>query len=257
MLIEIIMKILFMGTGAADWNIETRKNETFFRRFTSVMINDDLMIDCNNETLDFIEKNNCDVGKVENILITHTHSDHFSSSAIEKILTPDKTVIGDERAIPRFNGISAVSRSIPLYTPVKVGKYEIVAVAANHSVENSDEQPLHYIISDGEKRIFWGCDGAWLLNKSWHTIRNYTYDLTVFDGTLNDAEGDYRIFEHNNLHMIIEINATFKALNLMNSDSKTMISHMSRYSQYSHSELEKYLQSYNIIPAYDGMEINI
>lgn len=251
------MKILFMGTGAADWNLQTRKNETFFRRFTSVMINNDLMIDCNYETIDFIEKHNYKTDKIDNLLITHTHSDHYSAIAAEKILGSDKTILGDINALPRFGNTSSIHKAIPLYTPVNIGKYEIIALAANHSVENSSEQPLHYIISDGTKRIFWGCDGAWFLNKTWHTIRKYTYDLVVFDGTLNDNPGDYRIFEHNNLNMITEMSETFKSLNLVNSDSKIMISHMSRYSQYPHKELEKYLKKYDILPAYDGMEIEI
>ena len=51
------MKILFIGTGAADWVLKERKGDEFFRRLTAVKINDDLMIDCSADTSDFTAKN--------------------------------------------------------------------------------------------------------------------------------------------------------------------------------------------------------
>lgn len=249
------MKLLFMGTGAADWGIKNRVRDDFFRRFTSIMINDDLMIDCNDETLDFIEKNSCDTSNVKNLLITHTHEDHCSVFAINRLFGKDATLFCDKDANLEED-LKSVQKVIPLYTPTRVGKYEVIAVAANHSVSNSDEQPLNYIISDGEKRMFWGCDGAWLLNQTWHEMKKYKYDLIVLDGTLGMAEGDYRIFEHNNLRMITEMSATFRQLKLLNDGGKMMISHMSRQAHKSHDELGAYLKKYDITAAFDGLEIN-
>lgn len=251
------MKITFLGTGAADWDINSRKDGEFFRRCTSAMINDDLLIDFNNDTIDYIEKNNLDVKNVKNILITHTHSDHFSAAAINNTFGRDTVVVCDAGAQERIKDVYIGKKTIPLYTKTAVGGYTVIAVEANHSVANSTENPLHYIISDGEKCIFWGCDGAWLLNKSWHEIRSHKYDLAVFDGTLFDEEGDYRIFEHNNLKMITEMCATFRSLELMKESSQIMISHMSKYSQYPHEKLEEYLKPYGIISAYDGLEVTL
>lgn len=251
------VKILFMGTGAADWNISNRQGDEFFRRFTTVMINDDLILDFNDEALDYLEKNGKSVENVKNILITHTHSDHYSNMAVNEKFGTDTNICFDKGAEERIGKTKAVHKVLPLYSPIKIGRYTVIATEANHSVEDSMEKPLHYIISDGEKCIFWGCDGAWLLNKPWHEIRKHKYDLVVFDGTLYDKEGDYRIFEHNNLHMITEMSATFRELELMKPNSKIMISHMSRWAQYEHSELEKYLKPYEIYPAFDGLEIEI
>ena len=39
------MKITFLGTGAADWPIEKIENMTEFRRLSSVLIDDTLLID--------------------------------------------------------------------------------------------------------------------------------------------------------------------------------------------------------------------
>ena len=51
------MKILFIGTGAADWVLKERKDNEFFRRLTAVRINENLMIDCSPDTIDFVERN--------------------------------------------------------------------------------------------------------------------------------------------------------------------------------------------------------
>ena len=39
------MKITFLGTGAADWPAEKTENLTEFRRFSSALIDDILLID--------------------------------------------------------------------------------------------------------------------------------------------------------------------------------------------------------------------
>lgn len=251
------MKILFMGTGAADWNIKNRVGDEFFRRFTSIMINDELMIDCNDETIDFIESSVCDTGRVKNILVTHTHSDHYSAEAVNRVIPSGGTVWCEEGAQPRIGEIYAETKTIPLYTPIKIGGFTVTAVEANHSVEDSAEKPLHYIISDGESTIFWGCDGGWLTNREWHELKKHKLDLAVFDGTLHDERGDYRIFEHNNLRMVAEMSDAFKKCGLMKEGAQIMISHMSRYSQYPHEELEEYLKPHCIVPAYDGLTVEL
>ena len=87
-------------------------------------------------------------------------------------------------------------------------------------------------------------------------MKKYRYDLIVLDGTLGTDEGDYRIFEHNNLRMITEMSAAFRKLKLLNEGGKIMISHMSRQAHKSHDELSAYLEKYNITAAFDGMKIN-
>lgn len=251
------MKILFMGTGAADYDIKTRRDGEFFRRLTSVLIDDRLMIDCNIETLDFVDMNGTDLSGVGDLIITHTHSDHYSREAVNTLLGENATIHCDVGAMPRLGATEAAQESLELYRENKVGEYSIIPVRANHSVEGSDETPLNYIISSGGKTIFWGCDGAWLTNDAWHEMKKHKFDLVVLDGTLGDEEGDYRIFEHNNLRMITEMCGTIGRCGLMKDGGRIMISHMSKYSQYGHEELTARLEKYDITPAYDGLEVEV
>ncbi|MBO5059459.1 MAG: MBL fold metallo-hydrolase [Clostridia bacterium] len=251
------MKMLFFGTGAADWNIKDRVDGQFHRRLTSVLLNDDLMIDCSTETPDFFETNDVELGNVDNILITHTHRDHYSPAAISQIFHDGSvTVNAEERSLGKLKAeLSCSVEGLKLFESKRIGEYDVIAVIANHSVQDPCEQPVNYIISRGDKTIFWGCDSGWIHNLSWHEIRRHKFDLMVFDGTLGDLDGDNRIFEHNNLNMIREIVATMKREEIIKPGGKLMISHMSKYAHGTHEELQKLMDEIGVIVAYDGMEI--
>lgn len=253
------MKVLFMGTGAADWIISERREHEFFRRLTSAKVNEDLMIDCSADTEDYINQNDISLIGIKDLLITHTHSDHYSPDTIKNYLSKNIKIWAEEKAqaqivgdLPEYN-LCKVS----LFKPIQVGDYEIIAVPANHSVSDIEQIPLHYIIKHGGKTVFWGCDGAWFTNQSWNEIRKHTYDLFVLDGTLGDAVGDYRVFEHNNLNMICEMAATIRSQNLLKENGRIIISHMSRYAHKPHEVLTKDMKNYEIEVAYDGLELEI
>ncbi len=253
------MTILFMGTGADDWSVSKRKDGEFFRRLTSTKINDDLMVDCSAGAEDYIKMNNISLSGVKDLVITHTHGDHYNPDTIKAILNKDIRIWAEENAIKRIASDLPQHNvcRLDLFTPVKVGEYEIIGVPANHSVSDKNQIPLHYIITKGNKTLFWGCDGSWFLNQSWHEIKKYKYDLFVLDGTLGEGIGDYRIFEHNNLNMISEMSATIRSQELIKETGKIAISHISRYAHKPHEEIQKYLNKADIIVAYDGMELKI
>lgn len=253
------MKLLFIGTGAADWVLKERKEGEFFRRLTAVKINDDLMIDCSPDTADFAESRAKDLEGVKNIIITHTHSDHYSPDTI-RALFGNKVRVWAEKAAEKM-----IIRDLPelpestleMFAENRVGEYGVIPVPSGHSVADAEQTPVNFIISYRDKKIFWGCDGAWLPNRSWHEIKKHKYDLFVLDGTLGNAYGDYRIFEHNNLAMVHEIAGVIRSSQLLKDGGKIMISHMSRYSHEEHDKLQKQLDKDGILAAYDELEMEI
>ena len=46
------------------------------------------------------------------------------------------------------------------------------------------------IITDGERTLFYGLDGAWLLYDEVQAIKEYKPDFAVFDATIGDIDGD-------------------------------------------------------------------
>ena len=111
---------------------------------------------------------------------------------------------------------------------------------------------MHFIISDGKKTLFYGLDGAWLLYDEVCGIKEYTPDFAVFDATIGDIDGDYRIFEHNNLQMVLEMQKTLKPY-----IKQFCISHMAYTLHTDHETTAKKMQMYDIITAYDGLEVEL
>lgn len=224
------MKILFLGTGAADWPDERGALKGDFRRKSSVLIDGRILIDPGPCALEAMEEFGADPSRIKYILATHRHSDHFCPETVDTLKKKSAVFLnlcaGEER---------------------QAENYTITALRANHSTET-----VHYIISDGEKRFFYGLDGAWLMYEEIQAIKKDKVDLAVLDATVGFQEGDYRVFEHNNLEMVIQIKAS-----LADSVKRFCISHMARTLHTQHSELCKDMKKHGIDVAFDGMVYQI
>ncbi len=223
------MKITFLGTGAADWQKEDLKKLKFFRRYSSLLIDDTLLIDPGEyvpEALKTFKKN---PEKIRYIINTHDHSDHYC-----------------EETVAFLSGAELFS--FKAGETKKVGKYTITALPANHSVKT-----VHFVIYDGRKRLFYGLDGAWLTYEETEAIKEKFVDYAVFDATVGNVPGDYRIFEHNNLNMVIEMKKS-----LEKHIGRVCISHLAKtLHKTPHSVLARNMKKQGIEVAFDGYETEI
>lgn len=67
-------------------------------------------------------------------------------------------------------------------SPVQLDTLTLTPLAANHRVEETPETPLHYLIEKNGRRLFYGCDGGWLLTDTFAALVGRQIDLFVFDG---------------------------------------------------------------------------
>ncbi len=226
------MKIKFLGTGASDWSLKNPENSKEFRYFSAAIIDDKLLIDCGPQIIEAMEKYGTEPASVKYIINTHKHSDHYSEESIKSLAD-----FGAE-----YTELSAGET-------IKIDKYTICCYKGNHGTAN---ETVHFIISDSKHSCFYGLDGAWLLYDEIIGIKQHKPDLAVIDGTIGFVDGDYRIFEHNNLNMVIEIKKS-----LSDYVKQFCISHMAYTLHTGQKELEDSLKKENIIVAYDGLEINL
>ena len=224
------MKITFLGTGAADWSFEKHKEMAGFRRNSSVLIDDCLLVDPGADVPDAMSTFGKKPEDVKYIINTHRHPDHYNDNTV-KLLS------------------NACLYNINAGETLILGKYNILALRANHS---TCEKAVHFIISDGDKSLFYGLDGAWLMYDEVMAIKKHGVDLAILDATIGDVCGDYRIFEHNNLNMVIEMKNTLRKY-----VERFFISHMARTLHTSHHELVERMKPHGIEVAYDGCEIEI
>ena len=217
------MKLTFLGTGAADWCLALHKGVDGFRRNSALLIDDCLLIDPSPDVPDAISEFGVDKSKVKYIINSHNHPDHYNEGTV--------AFLDSAEFIPFAEG-----------EVKQVGKYTIWAVKANHSIKT-----VHFIVFDGEKRLFYGLDGGWLTFEEIEAIKENGIDLAILDATVGDIPGDYRIFEHNNLSMIREMK---KSLNPH--VKRFIISHMARTLHTSHEELCENMKKDSIEVAFDG-----
>lgn len=224
------MKIFFLGTGAADWPLERPADYKEFRRLSSAVIDDTLLIDPGPQVLEALET----YGKneIKYIINTHSHSDHYNEKTKQALCNR-----GAE-----FVKLKAGEQAT-------LGKYSVTAYKANHG---TCADAVHFMITDGEKTLFYGLDSAWLLYEEFLAIRVCKPDLAVFDATVGDCPGDYRIFEHNNLNMVLEMKQT-----LNDYIGKICISHMAMTLHTDHKTLAENMAKHGVITACDGLEITL
>lgn len=120
------MKICFLGTGAADWEKGIVDSCGMHRFFSSILIDDTMLIDPGPDIFISAHEHGVDISKIRYVINTHSHSDHFNAENL---------------SILQATGAEFVE-----FVPSQVksiGKYTVESFSANHATcENS----LHFII---------------------------------------------------------------------------------------------------------------
>ena len=225
------MKLTFLGTGAADWRAADHKDLEGYRRNASVLIDDVLLIDPGPDVPDALVTFGKDAKSIRYILNTHRHKDHYARATFAHLQ--------GAAFYPMKPGDTA-----------QLGKYHIRAFQANHGANCGGG--VHFLITDGEKTLFYGLDGAWLLYDEVIAIQESHPDLVVLDGTVGEQAGDYRVFEHNDLAMVRLLKAALDP-----HVGRFCITHMSRKLHKPHAELSADMARDGIEVAFDGMEMEI
>ena len=150
------MELLFLGTGAADWDIRKADASPDFRRFSSLLVDGRLLIDPGPCVFEFEKTFGYDglYRNVTDVILTHPHGDHFSEETLSKL---------------EENG--ALFRPTEAGNVLELEHYVIRAYAANH---RTAKDPVHFTVEskDDGKRFFYGCDGAWIFYETYRSLMN-------------------------------------------------------------------------------------
>lgn len=249
-------ELLFLGTGAADWEIKARNG--FFRRNSAALLDRKLLLDCGAHIFDFAAETGEPnlYGGVTDILITHNHSDHVCPASVHAVAAGRKVRVLCSAAVRRLIGEDSAIEYLPLtpFTPCEMGGYRIMPVLANHDVVvTAEDAAVHYIIQtpDG-KTLFYGLDGAWFLRPSWEEMKKYRFDLMVLDATVGDR-ADWRIFEHNTIPMLRMMAEEIKSRDMVAENGLLVASHLSRTLHASPEETDAIMRRFGLLTATDGL----
>ena len=149
------MKITFLGTAAAEgmpalfcnceYCKEARKRGgKNIRTRSQSLINDDLLIDFTADSYMHSIKHNIDLSKIDTLLVTHSHSDHFYPKGFESLKHSGKKI----NLVANENVKSILDKTVPKYelslnrfiiaedyTPIKLGRYTVTSLPAYHALE--------------------------------------------------------------------------------------------------------------------------
>lgn len=251
---------MFLGTCAADFSPRLSGDckdrfDLDARRASCALINGRYLIDCGPHCPDSLRIAGTDTEKITDIFITHTHSDHFVKESVEYV-SKDHAVrlwVREDAKVPEMKNVTVVY--MKNYEKYDVDGYLCVTgLPANHD-ENAF--PRHLLIEAEGKKIFYGMDGGWLLNKTYAHLWRTALDLCVLDGTCGDYEGDYRMGEHNSIPMIRLMLASFRTVGIIDGHSLVYISHLAPSLHKPHEQTAKICSKDNIRVAYDGELITL
>ncbi len=251
------IKLQFLGTCACDYSPKLQnelKNrfDNDARRSSSLLIDDRILVDCGEHTLESLDILGVKYTKITDILITHIHDDHFNEKHIEAIAknrhVPLRLWIREDSNISEIPNTELIK--MKPYQKYELSKeYSAVSLLANHDPQ---AYPQHFLIEKEDTKLFYGCDGAWFLTETYNYLRGKNVDVMVLDATVGDYEGDYRLAEHNSIPMIRLMLPSLKTNHTINENTKIILSHIAPSLHKTHKETTEIAKSFGAELAYDG-----
>ena len=249
-------EILFLGTGAADrMALEQEKDfsDKNKRRCSAALLNDHILIDCGPHILNSLSAAQIPLANITDILITHLHEDHFCADCITEIAlaNPALKIWVREDANVTLPQNYAIQK-MKCFKQYNIGELKVTSVPANH-----DSYPQHFSIQCGAKKLFYGLDGAWFLGETVRFMKNQKYDMFIFDATVGDYLGDYRMGEHNSIPMIRMMLPSMKTLNIIDENTHIVLSHLAVCLHKPYTETCEITINDNLTVAFDGLKLEI
>lgn len=268
------MKLAFLGTGAADWDF--RKKEEYlkergeFRRLSSTLINDELLMDPGPHIFDAEETFGISLGKVKIVLITHSHDDHYNEENVFKLA---------DRVHPVFFGDVWAKYKLEMWAknngrnmdevdfrPIEADEvfecdgYHFVSFHSNHSTEFPDEKTRNYAVTDPEgTKLFYGLDSGPFRYEMWEKMRGSEYDIMIHECTTGDVPGDDRIYGHTALPWLLYSEHALRKTKTVKEGAPIYIDHMALTLHGPQETIEQYIHDHgsDIHVAYDGLRLEI
>ena len=256
------MKILFLGTCACEPSprFMTDLKDRFdkdVRRTSAMMIDEDLLVDCGMHVLDSLRIAAKDSGKIKNVLVTHLHCDHFNAEHLSVIAKgrqiPLKVFVREDANAPEIDGVEYVRMKPFTKYEVQSGVF-VTGLPANHDPRVA---PQHLLIEKDGRKLYYGCDGAWMLHDSFKFLKKARLDMAIFDCTCGNYAGDFRAGEHNSIPMLGLLMPSLKTIRAIDDETRLYITHLAPGLHESHEETERIVAEIGMKVAYDGLELEL
>jgi phosphoribosyl 1,2-cyclic phosphate phosphodiesterase len=247
------------------------------RKRSSVLINDDLLIDLGPDVMTASNLHGRPLCNVRYCLQTHAHADHLDTSHFLS-RSPGYGVIDAPRlhfyASPGTLRLAAQLlerdcaplsfldpeigeqlnleiHQIEALQSFAAGPYQVTAFPANH---DPTVDPLLYAVESQGHSIFYGLDTATLPEETWRGFhkRRLRFDVVILDHTYGPDEpgGD-----HLSAHQFIEHVARMREESLLAAQARIFATHIAHEGNPAHPELVDFATRHGYEVAYDGLSV--
>jgi len=282
------MKITVLGSGGGEGypamfcgcdhcNAARAAGGKSIRTLSQTLINGNLLIDLPADTNLHALRHGINLGDVANILVTHTHFDHFVPSVLNtrghvfahKIKEPALNVYGSRDVHRTFYASNAtylmhreVEASITLnemkpFESRKVGDYTVTALPAKHAIGTL--VAFNYVIEDGDgKTLVYFHDTGFpnpeiinfLADKAKHA------DCVFMDATMGvadtpDKAGHMCFAQNKRLALLL------KERGIADESTVFVANHITHNNAETHEKIEEIFAGSGITVSYDGLMLEI
>ncbi|MFD0693000.1 MBL fold metallo-hydrolase [Paenibacillus sp. GCM10027628] len=269
------MKVHFLGTAAFEGipslfcecttcRQARERGGNNIRSRTSVMIDNVLKVDFPPDTFYHSLQYGLDMNSVQDLLITHSHSDHLYAEdmairAEGYAQAGDRSIHVYGHDIPfrlcfqALNGMThnyKFHRVIP-FEPMKTQTSTIVPLLADH--DPLETCLLYYIEKDG-KSILYGNDSGWFPEQTWAFLKDKKLDLAILECTTGRVP-------HRNNHMsvdaVLDTKLWMDENSVLKPGAPVIVTHFSHNAGLLHEDLTDIFKPHGIQVAYDGLIVDI
>ncbi len=275
------MKLHFYGTGASEGvpalfcecehcRAIRKAGGRNYRLRTAVQVDEELLIDFSSDAYAQVLFRDLDLSKINHLLITHSHEDHFDPIGLLRIHPPmafyDRerklNIYGNQKVMDKLHKTEAqfeenktMARYVQEYQLTsfqrfRAGDYEVTALPANH---DKREECFLYLIRHGERTLLHGHDTAAFGEETWSYLKGLRLDCVVLDCTMVEETG---VFEgHMGLPDDVRVRERMLDEGIVDEHTIFIATHFVHTFNPLHERITPIFAKKGFIAAYDGLEI--
>jgi len=247
------------------------------RKRSSIVINNELLIDLGPDCVTSSFLYEVDVSKVKYLLQTHSHADHFDAGIFvtrhKEYATENPThlkIICSKGTLDDMNvWVKAQAPSYDLLDlqtqidmnfdyklikkneKIEIDEYEITAIDAHH---DSRVEALVYIISYRGFHVLYATDLLFFDDDAWEILAKYRFDVIFIDQTYGQG---YNAGGHTDAGTIREYIDRMRNELIIDDNTLIYATHISHEGNDMHEVMEAEAQKYGYHIAFDGMQIEL
>lgn len=279
------MKVRYWGTAAAEGIpcafcgckvcAEARKKGgRYIRTRSQALVDDSLLIDFNADTYTHSLHYRFDLSKMQSVLITHIHADHYYPDELcnrgvnfaKDLPFETLKMYGSEDILKASEKLLYLQKQkrvefiiLQPYQTYEIEGIQVTPLPAEHGTEH----PFVYILEKQGKTFFLFNDSGFLCDEAMEFLkeRKFAFDCVSYDCTFGDADasfgGSYKA-QHLGIPNILKARELFIQNGNIKAETKEVLTHFSHnIATIGYGDMKKTAKKYGFVLAYDGMQIQI